>query len=77
MAELSTTRTEHLQWAKDRALEYADRGDLAQAMSSLGSDLNKHPETRDHAGMQLMMLLAIGGHLDAPGELRKCIEGFQ
>jgi len=70
-------RAEHLAWAKDRALEYADRGDLAQAMASLGSDLNKHPDTENHSGMELMMMLAIGGHLNAPGELRKFIEGFQ
>ncbi len=70
------TRAEHLAWAKQRALEYADTGDVAQAMASLGSDLNKHPETRGHSGMELMMMLAVGGHLSAPGELRKFIEGF-
>jgi len=70
------TRAEHLQWAKDRALEYADQGDVGQAMASLGSDLNKHPETKGHSGMELMMMLAMGGHLDSPAELRKFIEGF-
>ena len=70
------TRAEHLAWAKERALVYADMGDVAQAMASLGSDLNKHPETKNHAAMELMMMLAMAGHLDAPGELRKFIEGF-
>lgn len=70
------SREDHLNWSKDRALEYADRGDVANAMASLGSDLNKHPETKNHAGMELMMMLAMNGHLDAPGELRKFIEGF-
>jgi hypothetical protein len=70
------TRAEHLQWAKDRALEYADRGDMANAMASLGSDLSKHPETAGHSGMELMMMLAMTGNLDRPGELRKFIEGF-
>lgn len=70
------TRAEHLQWAKDRALEYADLGDVSQAMASLGSDLNKHPETRGHSGIELMMMLAMTGNLDGPGELRKFIEGF-
>lgn len=69
-------RAEHLAWAKERALEYADRGDVAQAMASLGSDLNKHPETKGHVGMELMMMLAMNGHLDSPAELRKFIEGF-
>ena len=70
------TRSEHLRWAKDRALEYADRGDIASAIASLGSDLRKHPGTRDHSGMELMMMLAMTGHLDKPGELRRFIEGF-
>ena len=46
------------------------------AQASLESDLNKHPETKGHGGMELMMMLAMSGHLDAPGELRKFIEGF-
>lgn len=66
------TRAEHLAWCRERALEYADMGDVAQAMASLGSDLNKHPETEGHSGM----MLAMGGHLDSPAELRKFIEGF-
>lgn len=70
------TREEHLAWAKERALEYADMGDVAQAMASLGSDLNKHPETKNHGGMELMMMMAMAGQFDRPGELRKFIEGF-
>ena len=70
------TRTEHLQWAKGRALEYAARGENADAMASLTSDLSKHPETADHSGLELMMMLAIAGQFEQPGELRKFIEGF-
>jgi len=32
------TREEHLRWAKDRALEYADKGDVANAIASLRSE---------------------------------------
>src|SRR5262249_1375543 len=39
------TREEHLQWCKDRALEYLDEGNLASAIASMTSDLTKHPET--------------------------------
>lgn len=70
------TRAEHLQWCKDRALMYADQGDVSQAMASMGSDLNKHPETKNHEGMKLMMMLAMNGHLSTPAEIRKFIEGF-
>jgi hypothetical protein len=70
------TRTEHLAWAKERALEYADRGDVAQAMASLGSDLNKHPDTAGHSGIELMTMLAMTGHLSTSREVREFIEGF-
>jgi hypothetical protein len=72
------TRAEHLQWAKDRALEYADQGDVASAIGSLRSDLGKHPDTAQSVGVvdELMMPLVMAGHLSAPAELRKFIEGF-
>ena len=38
-------RSEHLQWCKDRALEYVNAGDNQQAMTSMISDLRKHDET--------------------------------
>ena len=70
------TRQEHLQWCKNRALEYVDAGDLTNALASMGSDLNKHPETRNHAGIQLGMMLMIGGQLSTADDVRKFIEGF-
>jgi hypothetical protein len=68
-------RAEHLAWAKERALEYADKGDMPNALASLTSDLRKHPETANHGAIELGMMLALGGHLDSPSELRKFIEG--
>jgi hypothetical protein len=70
------TGAEHLQWCKDRALVYADRGDITNAIASMCSDLRKHPETANHAGTQLMVMLVATGKFDRPGELRKFIEGF-
>jgi len=72
----SRTRAEHLQWCKDRALEYADQGDLGSAMASMGSDLSKHPDTANHGGMELFGMLALAGQLRTAGEIRKFIEGF-
>ena len=72
------TRAEHLAWAKDRALEYADQGAVASAIASLRSDLGKHPDTAASARIvdELMMPLMLTGKFVAPGELRKFIEGF-
>jgi hypothetical protein len=72
-----STRAEHLAWCKQRALEYADRGDMANAIASMTSDLGKHPDTRGHSGVELMAMMAVTGQFDRPGRLREFIEGFQ
>ena len=70
------SRAEHLAWAKQRALEYCDRGAAADALASLFSDLKKHPELTSHAGIILGAMLMFGGHLRHPDEARWFIEGF-
>lgn len=71
------TRAEHLDWAKKRALEYVDRGDLQSAIASMLSDLRKHPETENHIGGTLGAgLLMVPGWIHNSGEVRKFIEGF-
>ena len=60
-------RAEHLAWCKQRALEYLDQGDLANAVASMGSDLNKHPET---GANQTLMLLAMRYILDGDADGR-------
>jgi hypothetical protein len=67
-------RAEHLAWCKARALEYLDAGDLANAVASMGSDLDKHPETGcPDVLMSLGMTLIIQN--DTAG-VRRWIEGF-
>jgi len=70
------TRQKHLEWCKKRALEYIDAGDCNQALASMLSDLNKHEETRNHAGSQLGVMLLFGGHLSSPEEMSDFINGF-
>ena len=69
---MTTTRAEHLAWCKKRALAYLPN-DPQQAFASMGSDLNKHEKTRNHAGMELGMMMLMGGCL---GDMRKFIEEF-
>ncbi len=70
------SRDEHLAWAKQRALKYLDSGDLANAYTSMASDLRKHPELHykeevlDHLALTYLI------NHDAHG-LRRWIEGFQ
>ena len=70
------TRGEHLAWCKQRALEYCDRGDLSDAFASMASDLGKHPETKNHSGIQLGMMMVMAGQLDTPEKMRNFINGF-
>lgn len=70
------TRAEHVEWCKKRALEYVDMGNTSQAWTSMASDLGKHPGTEKHAGLELGMMMLMGGHLSSPAKMRKFILGF-
>lgn len=69
-------RDEHLAWAKERALEYVDAGDLTQAAASMNSDLSKHPDLATHPGIELGMMQLMAGLLNTPREMRDWIVGF-
>lgn len=71
------TREEHIEWCKKRALRYLESGpdySPLEAMTSMGSDLTKHPETRNHPGQQ--MAPWIYGDLSHEAA-RRWIEGFR
>lgn len=70
------TRADHLEWAKARANEYLDQCDIAGAMASLISDLDKHPDLKDHRATKLMMTLMLMGQLKSVDEVRLYINGF-
>ena len=50
------TREQPLKWCKDRAMEYVNKNDLLNGVTSMMSDLGKHPETAKSAGGALAML---------------------
>jgi hypothetical protein len=71
------TREEHLSWSKKRALEYLDHGeDPREAVTSMLSDLAKHPELENHVGIKIGIGLMVIGNLRTPAEARRFIEGF-
>lgn len=71
--ETEAARTAHLDRCKKRALEYWNRGDLASAVTSMASDLEKHPDCNvvlwDYATLCLI-------NHDAAG-VRRWITGFR
>jgi len=44
-------------WCKERANEYLAHGDVSNGVTSMLSDLDKHPETRLPEGSPLAMLV--------------------
>lgn len=69
-------RAEHLQWAKDRATEYVNRGELQDAYASMASDMRKHPDLEDHAAIGLGMSLMMIGDLSTSQSMQNFIDGF-
>lgn len=69
------TRQEHLDWCKQRAREYLDKGDVANAVASMMSDLGKHPDTEVKNPILNMLGIqaAASGNID---EARRYIDGF-
>ena len=69
-------RQQHLEWCKKRAHEYVARGDMAQAITSMLSDLSKHEETvgASHGIFaQLGMMAVMSGDRR---EVERFIDGF-
>lgn len=71
------TREEHIAWCKQRALEYVDAGDLANAVTSMGSDLQKHPQTHGASTAVLLRLGMMYYDQGDPVAVRRWIEGFR
>jgi len=70
-----TPRAEHLEWCKKRALEYLSQGELQNAVTSMGSDMGKHPETGVNAG--LLLIGAMYAQEGRTEEVRRWINGFR
>ena len=77
MTEERPTRQEHIAWCKQRALAYLDLdvADPTHAVTSMVSDLGKHPETADMQGWVGRM--GIDALLSSTADVRRFIEGFR
>jgi hypothetical protein len=73
---MPNSRGEHLSWCKERALEIVEKGDITGAYASMASDLNKHPETRNHPAIELGMMLMMTNNLNSKAKMKTFIEGF-
>lgn len=65
-----------MDFCKRRALEYLDKGDVANAVTSMLSDLGKHPETALRDGSPLGMLGMMAVMPNDATVARRFINGF-
>jgi len=70
------TRDEHIAFCKQRANEYLDRDDVKNGVTSMLSDLLKHPETRDVGKAMAMIGMLCIMENDLHGA-RRFVEGFR
>jgi hypothetical protein len=70
------TREEHLQWCKQRAREYLQRGELANAVASMMSDLRQHPEMQA-CPPELGMIGLLAAASNDRARVSAFIEGFR
>jgi hypothetical protein len=70
------SRQEYIAWAKANAMECLKNGDTRSAFTSMASDLQKRPETREHPAIELGLKLMLIGKLTSVEEMKKFIEGF-
>lgn len=71
------TRAEHLKWCKDRAIQEMDySGNISQGLTSMMSDLGKHPETAGHSGIMLCTAMMMSGQLKTRQDAVNFINGF-
>lgn len=71
------TRSQHLEWCKNRAYRYWREGNLVEAVTSMASDLEKHESFRTPTNPYLLLL---GGMYVTNGDregVRRWIEGFR
>lgn len=69
-------RKEHLQWCKDRALEFVENNDLTGAFASFQGDMMQHEETSNHLALEVGMILLLSGNLDTQEQMKNWIFGF-
>jgi hypothetical protein len=70
------TWEEHLAWCKSRALAHVDRGDLEEAVLSMATDIQTHPENSIHQATLEALVTAATFEWHRDG-VRRWVEGFR
>lgn len=70
------TAKEHLAWCVERAMEYANTGDMTNAWASFVSDVGEHEGTKHIRHHELTAMMMISGLANTPKTFKDFIEGW-
>lgn len=70
------TRSEYITWAKQRALETLNKGNLVAAFTSMHFDMLKREDTNDPSLANLGITQLASGDLSTHEQMKNWIEGF-
>lgn len=69
----AVSREWYVDWCKQRALEFVSQGNLSEAITSIFSDLQKHPATANREFVESGMRMLMDGQLSTPEKMREFI----
>ena len=73
------TRSEHMNWCKERALVELEHSGPASAIASMKSDFSKHPSTANNPSLDMMVTIAMVQLMQGQFNKQKAkewVEGF-
>jgi hypothetical protein len=70
------TREEHLEWCKERARVYLDKGRVADAIASMMCDLRGHPDFNGIEAKMGLLGIFYAANNDLEGA-KRFVEGFR
>ena len=71
------SRSDHLEWCKQRARECCERGDPLDGLHSMGRDLEKHPDTAGNPWVHLWLSTAMPGKISSKADVLKFIDDYK
>ena len=73
-----STRSEHIEWCKQRAREYYRRGEPDNALLSMIRDLDRHPETAGHQAARVALILrGMAEHSSTQSDVLEFIDNYK
>lgn len=70
-------RTEHVEQVKEHVLAALETDGVIGALVTVFEELPQHPETQNHAGLDLLALLTMSGAMSQEWQVREFVDGMR